>query len=117
MSEYPLDYKRSNLLPLLFTIFMGIFIVIGVSCLIYNMSATYSTYKQHKQVVHHTEDMEPVNYSVQRIVVEFADSVEGRATYNVLFNDTTVLESMYPEEIANGIKTGKWEYNEDLQIH
>jgi hypothetical protein len=100
---------------------MGIFIVIGVSCLIYNMNRAYSTYKedkQHKQVVHHhTEDMEPVNYSVQRIVVEFADSVEGRATYNVLFNDTTVLESMYPEEIASGIKTGEWYYNEDLQIH
>lgn len=117
MSKFPPDYKPSNLLPLLFITFMGIFIIIGVSCLIYNMNTAYSSYKEYKPVVHHTEDMEPVNYSVQRIVVEFADSVDGRATYNVLFNDTTVLESMYPEEIANGIKTGEWKYNEDLQIH
>jgi len=47
----------------------------------------------------------------------FADSVDGRPTYTVMFNDTTVLESMYPEEIANGLISGKWEYDEDLKIN
>jgi hypothetical protein len=65
---------------------------------------------------YHTEDMAPVNYSANRIVIQFADSVRGRPAYNVLFSDTTVLDSMYPEEIANGLATGKWLYNEDLKL-
>lgn len=65
---------------------------------------------------YHTEDMPPVVESPTSIKLVFADSVDGRPTYAILFNDSTVLDSMYPEEIANGLITGKWDYNEDLQI-
>jgi hypothetical protein len=51
-----------------------------------------------------------------RIVVIPVDTVEGRKTYNVLFSDEEGMDSMYPEEIANGLATGKWKYDEDLQI-
>jgi hypothetical protein len=46
----------------------------------------------------------------------FADSVDGRPTFTVMFNDTTVLDAMYPEEIANGLLSGKWEYDEDIKL-
>jgi hypothetical protein len=51
-----------------------------------------------------------------RVVLIPVDTVEGRATYNVLLNDEEGIDSMYPEEIANGLNTGKWEYNEMLTI-
>ena len=68
----------------------------------------------HKEAVvkHHTEDMEPVNASPNCIQITFNDSIDGRATYNVLLSDSTMLESMYAEEIAHGLNTGKWNYNE-----
>ena len=65
---------------------------------------------------YHTEDMVPVIESAKTIQVVFVDSVDGRPSYNVLFPDSTVLDSMYPEEIANGLNTGKWDYNEDFII-
>lgn len=65
---------------------------------------------------YHTEDMVPVVESAKTIKLVFADSVDGRPTYSVLFQDSTVLDSMYPEEIANGLNTGKWDYNEDFII-
>jgi hypothetical protein len=46
----------------------------------------------------------------------FADSVEGRPTFYVEFPDSTGLDSMYPEEIANGLNTGVWNYNEMLEL-
>jgi len=51
-----------------------------------------------------------------RIVIIPVDTVEDRKTYNVLFNDEEGIESMYPEEIALGLATGNWKYNEDLKI-
>lgn len=65
---------------------------------------------------YHTEDMPPVVDSVKCITIIFVDSVDGRPTFNVEFADSTVLDSMYPEEIANGLTTGHWNYNEDLEI-
>jgi hypothetical protein len=65
---------------------------------------------------YHTEDMVPIVGSPKSLKLVFADSVDGRPTYTVLFNDSTVLDSMYPEEIANGLVTGKWDYNEDFII-
>ena len=64
----------------------------------------------------HTEDMVPVVEESKHISLVFADSVDGRPTYTVTFPDSTVLDSMYPEEIANGLITGKWNYNEDFTI-
>lgn len=64
----------------------------------------------------HTEDMVPVVQSPNSITVVFADSVDGRPTYYVEFPDSTGLDSMYPEEIANGLNTGVWDYNEMLQL-
>jgi len=51
-----------------------------------------------------------------RIVIIPVDTVDGRPIYNVLFNDEDGLDEMYPEEIANGLATGKWDYNEMLII-
>lgn len=64
----------------------------------------------------HTEDMPTLLKSSSNIKIVISDNVEGRQTYNVLFPDGTILDSMYPEEIANGLITGKWDYNEDLTI-
>jgi hypothetical protein len=64
----------------------------------------------------YTEDMPTLVKSSNDIKIVVSDSVEGRQTYNVLFPDGTMLESMYPEEIANGLVTDSWSYNEDLTI-
>jgi len=45
-----------------------------------------------------------------------SDSVSGRATYTVIFDDEKALDFMYAEEIANGLLTNNWEANEDLKI-
>jgi len=45
-----------------------------------------------------------------------SDSVSGRATYTVIFDDEKALDFMYAEEIANGLLTNNWEPNEDLKI-
>jgi hypothetical protein len=45
-----------------------------------------------------------------------SDSVDGRATYTVIFDDEKALDFMYAEEIANGLLTNNWEANEDLKI-
>lgn len=65
---------------------------------------------------YHTEDMKPVVGKPKSITVVFADSVEGRPTFYVEFPDSTGLDSMYPEEIANGLNTGVWNYNEMLEV-
>lgn len=65
---------------------------------------------------YHTEDMAPVKGNPTSITVTFADSVDGRPTFYVEFPDSTGLDAMYPEEIANSLNTGKWDYNEDLII-
>jgi len=64
----------------------------------------------------HTEDMPTLVKSSSNIKVVLSENVEGRQTYSVLFPDGTILDSMYPEEIANGLITGRWDYNEDLTI-
>lgn len=51
-----------------------------------------------------------------RIVIIPVGEVEGRAKYNVLFNDEDYMENMYAEEIANGLITDDWDYNEDLRV-
>lgn len=51
------------------------------------------------------------------MVVPTGDTVDGRPTYNILFEDETGLDSMYPEEIAQSLNSGKWEYNEMLEIN
>lgn len=50
------------------------------------------------------------------IRISFVDSVDGRPTYTVLFNDGRALDQMYPEEIAQSLITGKWTYDETLTI-
>jgi hypothetical protein len=50
------------------------------------------------------------------IVIIPVDTIENRKTYNVLFSDEEGIDSMYPEEIANGLNTGRWSYNEMLTI-
>ena len=62
------------------------------------------------------KDIVPVVNTAKSIHIAFIDSVDGRPTYYVQFPDSTGLDSMYPEEIANGLITGKWSYNQDFQI-
>jgi hypothetical protein len=51
-----------------------------------------------------------------RIVIIPVGEVEGRKKYNVLFNDEDGMDSMYAEEIANGLITNNWKYDEDLRV-
>ena len=50
------------------------------------------------------------------IMIIPSDTVEGRPTYTVLFEDEKGLDHMYGEEIGNSLATGKWDYDEDLVI-
>ena len=50
----------------------------------------------------------------KKVVIQNAGDVEGRKTYHVKVGKKT-YEYMYAEEIANSLKTGVWEYNEDLK--
>jgi hypothetical protein len=50
-----------------------------------------------------------------KIAIQNAGDVEGRKTYHVKVGKIT-YEYMYAEEIANGLKTGNWLYNEDLKL-
>lgn len=51
-----------------------------------------------------------------RFMVIPVDTVDDRPTYNVVFEDEKGYDSMYPEEIANSLNTGKWQYNEMLRL-
>ena len=50
------------------------------------------------------------------IVIIPADTVSGRPTYTVIFEDEKAMDHMYAEEIGNSLATGKWDYDEDLVI-
>jgi hypothetical protein len=50
------------------------------------------------------------------IIITLADTVDDRKTYNIQFSDGTGLDSMYPEEIAQSLISGKWNYDEDLKV-
>lgn len=50
-----------------------------------------------------------------RVVLIKVGDVDGRPIFNV-HRDTCFDEQMYPEEIAYGLNTGLWDYNEDLRI-
>ena len=52
--------------------------------------------------------------SEKKVIIQESDKVEGRQTYHVKVGKVT-YEYMYAEEIANSLKTGVWEYNEDLK--
>lgn len=49
------------------------------------------------------------------VVIIKSDLVEGRQTFTVIVDGKT-MEYMYAEEIANSLRTGVWEYNEDLAL-
>lgn len=51
-----------------------------------------------------------------RIVVIPVGDVDGRKKYDVVISDENVKESMYPEEIAQSLNTGVWQYNEMLRL-
>jgi hypothetical protein len=50
------------------------------------------------------------------IVLIPADTVDNRPTFHVIFHDSSYIEHMYPEEIAQSLITGEWDYNEDLRV-
>jgi hypothetical protein len=50
------------------------------------------------------------------IMIIPADTVGGRVTYTVIFDDEKALDHMYGEEIGNSLATGTWGYDEDLVI-
>lgn len=69
-----------------------------------------------KHIVSNSVTVPIVMDGAKSLCLMFADSVDGRPTFTVMFNDTTVLDAMYPEEIANGLLSGKWEYDEDIKL-
>lgn len=71
---------------------------------------------KEKQPVVYTEDSPRLIDSATMINIVLVDSVDGRPTYNVIFPDGKVIDSMYAEEIANGLITGVWDYNEDFKL-
>ena len=50
------------------------------------------------------------------IIIVPSDTAEGRPTFTVYFSDGKALDYMYAEEIAQSLKTGKWQYDEDLTL-
>jgi hypothetical protein len=52
----------------------------------------------------------------KHIAVVYTNQVDGRKIYSVIFADGKVMDGLYNEEIQHGIKTGEWEYNEDLVL-
>jgi len=99
--------------------FIAITMIVGLVLL----GAGYLLGKQEREIQnifhnpkYHTEDMSPVKSRAKAIEITFMDSAEGRPIYCVHLPDSTVLDSMYPEEIANGLLTGVWEYDEMLEI-
>lgn len=78
----------------LFLLFMGYMLGVSEPCT-----------RKHQNVI-----------SDGRIVLIPVGEVEGRKKYNVLFNDEDGMDNMYPEEIANGLITNDWDYNEMLTI-
>lgn len=50
------------------------------------------------------------------IIYPTSNIVDGRQTFSVVINDSTGMDYMYAEEIAKALKTGVWEYDEDLRV-
>lgn len=92
--------KRDFKEVLLFT-FLGMFLL-GMG---YLLGVSEPCTRKHQNII-----------SDGRIVLIPVGDVDGRPKYNVLFNDEDYIESMYPEEIANGLVTDDWDYNEMLEI-
>lgn len=57
-------------------------------------------------------------HTIYKSIVLIPDEVrrDERPTFTVIFEDEKVIQYMYPEEIANSLITGVWEYNEDLRV-
>lgn len=55
--------------------------------------------------------------ATKTVTITNAGNVEGRPIYNVKLPNGKTIESMYSEEIAHGLKTGNWNYNEDLKLN
>ena len=106
---YPGRILNLKKVAIILAIIIGIIIAL-TSCSKPNQYDCPTVYK------HTTEDMPTLVKSSNDVKLVQSDNVDGRQTYNVIFPDGTVLDSMYPEEIANGLVTGKWDYNEDFQI-
>jgi hypothetical protein len=75
-------------------------------------SVKKSTIDKKKMRINNT----PLKYSVKDLKIIFSDSVFGRPVYTVIFPDSTGYTRMYPEEIANGLATGVWRYNEEFKL-
>lgn len=73
----------------------------------YNEDLTFKVYN---------EDKAPLYRKAENISISPSEKYKGRMTYDVTFQDGTIIQSMYPEEIANGIITGIWQYNENFKI-
>lgn len=80
-----------------------VFLAIGIICgkNVFHKECT----KKHQNII-----------SDGRIVLIPVGDVDGRPKFNVLFSDEEGIDSMYPEEIGNGLLTGDWDYNEMLTI-
>ena len=56
------------------------------------------------------------NNNTKCIHITLVGQVDGRPVYEVVLPNSRKIESMYGEEIGNGLATGDWLYNEDYKI-
>ena len=60
------------------------------------------------------------NISKDSYIMVPTDTLDGRPMYSILIKEgrhtKCVMENMYAEEIAYSLKTGVWQYNEDLIV-
>lgn len=52
-----------------------------------------------------------------RFVVVPKDCTDGRPTFTVIFEDDSTMDYLYAAEIAHGLATGEWKYNDFLEEH
>lgn len=65
---------------------------------------------------HRTANVKLVADKDSIIIYPTSNIVDGRQTFSVVINDSTGMDYMYAEEIAKALKTGVWEYDEDLRV-
>jgi len=75
-----------------------------------------SGHKKIKPVIEEPSDPTVFVNNDSAIIIKFADSLDGRATYNVFLPNQTSFEHMYAEEIAQSLINGEWGYEETTTL-
>jgi hypothetical protein len=73
-------------------------------------------YKTHYKPVKAEKHKHAKCDAYSSIIIVPSDTTDGRPTFTVYFSDGKALDYMYPEEIAQSLNTGKWDYDETLML-